>query len=349
MHWLCRSAFQLVENMADPIDEDIAKEEHLIQVYEAEMKILESRESNVRLNTLEEDDKDEENDDTASCALGPLDWILEKHDEEEAAGLSRLMDAMKESPENPFIDALQPKMRGISFTSIKHVEALSNHVHVYVFKGFFIDHSHVKVEITLRLQFDADYSTGSVLESICQVFPDVNMPQHHDGNISEWVHSMCNYLDFNAQRQKIIEEHSGLVSATEASRSNAMQLGVRLPNNREYIALSLLWGWKWKDGKDVLRVARSNLPGIGQSHLDGLVRTCDNKCAEALQKMLRHLGGSVERIKSKCREVAVNYDPDSAEDSEDSDEEQSSSRTKKRRKSLTRAKRKQSDSLAFHL
>jgi hypothetical protein len=53
---------------------------------------------------------------------------------------------------------------------------------------------------------------------------------------------------------------------------------------------SLVWGWKWQQGRDVIRLTETATAlGLKQPHLDALVQVCEDRCDRAIELMLRQV------------------------------------------------------------
>ena len=107
----------------------------------------------------------------------------------------------------------------------------------------------------------------------------------NDFAIPLWIEAVSNYLQFDHERSKFLSsQHSRTLTyhPVEQSHGSSSQLQIDLPQ------LSLIWGWKWKESRDVLRLSSASSGKLRQqSDLDALVQVCNSQCDKALELILK--------------------------------------------------------------
>ena len=275
-------------NSDTSIEEEIAKEQRLIRIYEAELKLLLDQEEqrNAQQTTTVVDDDD--GDDTTLG--GPLDWILQLQDTE--SSMSSLYASLRTTQEEDDHSRLQPLIRGFCFT---HIQKASEYTS-YVFRGYFTSYPSVRACIRIFFERQEEKTRIQSIQFQLETEPDFEWLEKEikarKDDLAAWMESVSTYLRFHKRRDTFLyslqKQHPSDVSV-EMRQSKALIVISR--NGRELT--SLIWGWKWKEGRDVLRLTRNlSRAALRQSQLDALVVVCDDKCEEALKVMLDEVQSS---------------------------------------------------------
>ena len=128
-----------------------------------------------------------------------------------------------------------------------------------------------------------------------QVYPHNNLML-----LAGWMDAVSRYLEFHNQRLQFLKKlHS--TTAIQHQTTHGSKVVLRINNNMASSSsrgglelLSLVWGWKWKEGRDVLRLTQESF-GLRQSHLDALVQVCGGRCEDALELLLQQLQPDTEK------------------------------------------------------
>jgi hypothetical protein len=118
---------------------------------------------------------------------------------------------------------------------------------------------------------------------------------------------LSNYLEFDKRRKQFLSawEEKGYVEVTHVRSKSIVKIPLQPKgevgsdyedsgsvSKNESTCVSIVWGWKWKVGRDVLRLAQaSSALGLRQQDLDSLVKTCDS-CERAIELIIPTRGKS---------------------------------------------------------
>jgi hypothetical protein len=296
-------------------DEAIAEEERLIRIYEAEIALLSQKDFQKEegsLLTTAGVDEDEnsvvvEDDDPL------VDWMLNEED----SSTSSLLASLSRDDTNNDHHRFQPVIRGFCFTSVQqHKKATS------ILRGYFVADPSIRAQI--RVAVSSKHKTIESLE--CQL---VDVPEEWrwletevvpvtKRELAPWIEAVSSYLAFHKERQvflQLLQERFEKTLKVEYKRSKVL-LNFSITNSN---VLSLVWGWKWKEGREFLRWMPSacSLP-----HLDALVQVCDDRCDKAIELLVQQIQTNRYKIAEPPRQRLEDQDAGDADvSSEEEDDE----------------------------
>ena len=312
--------------MVTSIEAQIAEEERLIEIYQAELALLKIDDRRNKDNATaskspfrfeDEESSQEENESSnniTSSVPDPLDWIMQQ----EEASVSSLMESLNKhqkelQPQNSACFVLQPYLRGFNFTSVERLDEFKNRDSLppatprdqaeYELRGFFVKRPEFTATIYFRFQLKSNSTEARILSMDCKL----DHPQKGYENLlgrgrrgattttfAQWIDRISNFIDFDDRRNKCIDKwkHESLLLQDKTEGLNRIiSFGLGDEDSgagsNKGQSKCISLVWGWKEGQEFLRfTADSAHLGLQQIDLDYLVRACGGAFHTAIQKML---------------------------------------------------------------
>ncbi|EEC46495.1 predicted protein [Phaeodactylum tricornutum CCAP 1055/1] len=330
------------KSCADEIDRELS----LISLYESELKRLKRKLNAQKVaqplhsaaapeHTGTEYGNDSEQD--------PLDWILQQ---QQTSAVSNLLASIQshESLLRDDIEPLQTAIRQFEFTTVDKVpprdgKPSSPHSAVsYSLKGHFLANESIHADFVIDFQLqnsraeDKMTQTTKILGIICNL-SSINEPDRDlswlareakptdSGNFASFVTKICSYLEFDVRREACLTKW-GHVTVTRDHSKYLIEIPLDHDNtgtNFHLSTLSIVWGWKWKDEHDVLRLTQTAFElGLKQQDLDFLVQACGT-CEKAIGIVLAQTSGDTMLFPNDEQESRTPTLPDVEQDADQED------------------------------
>jgi hypothetical protein len=336
--------FQAVEQqttMAEPSSFDAAlrEEGRLLRIYEAELALLKKKRAEEEEEAAKEPSSrplspsfflSSEHD--GGAADDPLEWILQAPGGE-GPSVSSLVTSLRDQEDtySEDISSLQPALRNFCFTAVNRAQGESystnstNHEAAgYVFRGYFVADPSVEAEIRMVFSLGTTQEQSTSIQSMrCTLRSSTGddwtwleqqvsavLNNHEGANLPAWIECVSNYLEFDARRKKCLEElrfAEKILPCTSQQQGNHAVLQIPLGDPKEEDAanrLSIVWGWKWREARDSLRLNQAS-SGLKQADLDQLVVACDGDCWTALQLITQYEPVGEDESSSSGEEESV--------------------------------------------
>jgi hypothetical protein len=190
----------------------------------------------------------------------------------------------------------------------------------YNFQGYFEFDPSIKAEIVVDFRLGREDRKGEARvlgidcklssekeEDLTWLQQESRIKGEDETNLSKWIDGLSNYLEFDKRRKQCLSawEQKGYVEATHVGSKSIVKIPLQPKgevesddgdfgsvSKNESTCVSIVWGWKWKVGRDVLRLAQaSSALGLRQQDLDSLVKACDS-CARAIELVIPARGKS---------------------------------------------------------
>jgi hypothetical protein len=190
----------------------------------------------------------------------------------------------------------------------------------YNFQGYFEFDPSIKADIVVDFRLGREDRKGQarVLGIDCKLSSEKDedltwlqqesrIKGEDETNLSKWIDGLSNYLQFDKRRKQFLSawEEKGYVEVKHVRSKSIVKIPLQPrdevgiddedPGNvseNDQTCVSIVWGWKWKVGRDVLRLAQaSSALGLRQQDLDSLVKTCDS-CERAIELVIPTRGKS---------------------------------------------------------